>query len=286
MNKNLKKSTLALFLIILSFVANNSLFAREAIKILAIGNSFSVDAVESYLDDIAAADGVEVIIGNMNIGGCSLERHWKNASENTAAYTYKKIKNGKETITENKNLISAIKDENWDYVTFQQVSQNAGLYDTYFPYLKSLIQFVKNNATNPKLKLAFHQTWAYATNSTHTGFVNYNRNQQFMYDAVVKTVKKACKETGIKIIIPSGTAIQNARGTFIGDNLCRDGFHLSLGLGRYTAACVWYEKLIKRSVLGNSFVPEGVTKKEAYTVQLAAHYAVRKPYAIRSIKVD
>lgn len=278
--KNQVHRRLALFLVIIFIVGNANLFAREVIRILAIGNSFSVDAVESYLDDIAAADGVELVIGNMNIGGCSLERHWKNASENLAAYTYKKIVGGKETTSLNKDLISAIKDEKWDYITFQQVSQNAGLYETYFPYLTNLKQFVKNNATNPNLKFAFQQTWAYAANSTHTGFTNYNRDQQKMYNAVVTTVKKACSKGGIKIIIPTGTAIQNARSSVIGDNLCRDGFHLSFGLGRYTAACVWYEKLVKKPVIGNSFVPEGITKEQANIVQMAAHCAIKKPYKV------
>ena len=48
-------------------------------KILAIGNSFSEDAMY-YLKNIADADGVEVKAVNLYIGGCNLERHWKNIS--------------------------------------------------------------------------------------------------------------------------------------------------------------------------------------------------------------
>lgn len=271
---------LALFLIVFCCFSQANLYARQIIKILAIGNSFSVDAVESYLDDIAAADGVDVVIGNMNIGGCSLETHWKNANENLAAYSYKKIVGGKETTTLNKDLASAIKEENWDYITFQQVSHKAGIYDSYFPYLINLKQFVQDNATNPKVKFAFQQTWAYAANSTHSGFANYNKDQIVMYNAVAQTVRKACLKAGIGIIIPTGTAIQNARSSSVGDHFCRDGFHLSLGLGRYTAACVWYEKLLKQKVRGNSFIPKGVTKEQANIAQHAAHFAVFKPYKI------
>src|SRR5690554_4668636 len=61
------------------------------IKILAIGNSFSQDAIETYLHELAEAEGISVIIGNLYIGGASLELHWKNASNNTAAYDYRKI---------------------------------------------------------------------------------------------------------------------------------------------------------------------------------------------------
>ena len=56
MNKRL------LFILFLAFAAL-SVYARNdrsAIKILAIGNSFSVDAVESYLSDLAIAADVPI----------------------------------------------------------------------------------------------------------------------------------------------------------------------------------------------------------------------------------
>ena len=42
-----------------------SAFAQDTLKVLAIGNSFSEDAVEQNLYDIAAAAGKDIIIGNM-----------------------------------------------------------------------------------------------------------------------------------------------------------------------------------------------------------------------------
>ena len=48
---------------------------KDTLRILAIGNSFSWNAVEQNLSAIALADGKCAIIGNMYIGGCSLERH-------------------------------------------------------------------------------------------------------------------------------------------------------------------------------------------------------------------
>ena len=46
----------------------------ETIKILAIGNSFSADAVEQELYGLFEAAGQKVIIGNLYIGGCPLEK--------------------------------------------------------------------------------------------------------------------------------------------------------------------------------------------------------------------
>ena len=43
-----------------------------------------------------------------------------------------------------------------------------------------------------------------------------------MYTDIVNAVKEAAGLVGIKKIIPSGTAIQNARTTFIGDHMNRD----------------------------------------------------------------
>lgn len=257
---------------------------QEVIKILAIGNSFSQDAAESYVDDLAKADGVQLIIANMYIGGCRLETHWINAERDSAAYSYRKIVNGDTTIVAKQKLSTAILDENWDYITFQQASPYSGLIDSYFPYLTNLLSYTKQHATNPDVQFAFHQTWAYAANSKQSAFKNYNNDQLQMYQAIVKTVGAAVKKAGINIVIPSGTAIQNVRTSFVGDSLCRDGYHLSLGLGRFTAACTWYETLLKRKVTKNSFVPYGVTPEEAKVAKNAAHYAVKQPYKVTEMK--
>ncbi|MFT3754194.1 MAG: DUF4886 domain-containing protein [Paludibacter sp.] len=280
-NRDIKQLLLVIFLLI--GTASQLLYSQKTIKILAIGNSFSQDAAESYLDDLAKANGVKLIVANMYIGGCPLDKHWDNASNNKAAYSYRKITNGDTVAIENQTLANAIKDEKWDYITFQQASPLSGISSSFFPYLTQLIQYVKNLSANPKVKFALHQTWAYAANSTHTGFANYNKDQNTMYNAIVNAFKDASTQTGINLIIPSGTAIQNARSSSIGDNLCRDGYHLSLGMGRYTAACTWYEKLTGKKVIGNSFVPRNMSKEEARIAQYAAHYAILKPNAVTSM---
>lgn len=258
-------------------LVSTPLNAQEIIRILAIGNSFSQDAAESYLDDLAKADGVRLIVGNMYIGGCSLETHWNNALGNLAAYSYRKITEGDTVVVASQTLKTAIADEDWDIITFQQVSQNSGQLNTYFPYLTNLLQHVKSLTTNPNVKFAMHQTWAYASNSTHSGFVNYNKDQEQMYRAIVDAVNNAAAQVNIDVIIPAGTAIQNARSSYIGDNFCRDGYHLSYGIGRYIAACAWYEKLLNRSVIGNAYKPVGMSDVEVEIAQRAAHSAVIKP---------
>jgi hypothetical protein len=75
-----------------------------------------------------------------------------------------------------------------------------------------------------------------------------------MYRAIVDVAKQISEVESIDIIIPSGTAIQNGRTSYIGDNFTIDGFHLDYGIGRYTVACVWFEKLFDIDVRNNAYV--------------------------------
>ena len=103
---------------------------------------------------------------------------------------------------------------------------------SYFPELKELMEYVKANATNPNVKYAMQQTWAYAKDSNHPGFFRYGKDQKAMYEDVVFSYDKAAQKQNISIVIPTGTAIQNGRSSSLGDTFCRDGYHLDLKYGR------------------------------------------------------
>lgn len=268
---------------ILLLLAGGAYAQQKTVRILAIGNSFSQDAVEQYLHELAEAEGISTIIGNMYIGGCSLERHVKNARDNAPAYAYRKIgTDGKKREKGKMSLEMALADEDWDYVSLQQASPFSGMYETYEASLPELIEYVKARLPK-KTKLMLHQTWAYASTSNHSGFKNYNHDQLTMYHAIVDAVKKAGKAYKIKIIIPTGTAIQNARTSFIGDHMNRDGYHLDVKVGRYTAACTWFERIFKRNVIGNPYGPESLDEARKAVAQKAAHAAVKHPYKVTDL---
>ncbi|RZK44036.1 MAG: DUF4886 domain-containing protein [Pedobacter sp.] len=257
----------------------------SVVRVLAIGNSFSQDALESYLYGLAKQGGYKIIIGNLYIGGASLELHWKNAQGDLPNYEYIKIDvNGKRERFPKTSISKALGDEKWDFISFQQASPYSGLYETYVAPLPPLFNYVKEKSTNPKAKYVLHQTWAYAKDATHTGFANYGKDQQKMYQAISSTSKKAMKLVPFDLLVPAGTAIQNARTSFIGDKMCRDGYHLDLNIGRYTASCAWYEAIFKESVLGNGFKPEKVTEREAEVGQVAAHKANKKKFKVTELK--
>lgn len=217
-------------------------------KILSIGNSFSQDA-HRWLHKLAKDNGVEFETANLYIGGCSLEMHWKNAEENNAYYSLELNGN---VGTRSVSIEEALNQDRWDVVTLQQVSGLSGNYETYEPYLSSLLSLIR--AVQPDAKIFFHQTWAYEWDSNHADFVRYDNNQSTMFDCIKKASRKAAKSIGAKLI-PTGEVIQKLRETVSefdytngGISLCRDGFHLSLDYGRFVAAAVWLRTLSDKKI--------------------------------------
>ena len=82
----------------------------DTIRILAVGNSFSVDAME-YLFPLCRAGGMRVVLGNLYIGGCSLDTHWKNIQGCLPAYTYFKNTDGEWLSTPDASLRQALAEE-------------------------------------------------------------------------------------------------------------------------------------------------------------------------------
>ena len=281
----------------LLFVALSSM-AQElpVLRVLAIGNSFSEDAVEQNLYELGREAGVNLVIGNAYRGGWSLAAHWHDASTLAADTEYRKVVNGQRANLGKRTLRDIVTDEPWDVITLQQVSQDAGLSDTYEPSLSLLIGYIRALAQVDSVRLGFHQTWAYAQDSEHKGFANYGRSQQRMYADITTAVELAMRyhEGDLAFYIPSGTAIQNARLTslvalpttgkgktaVVNRELTRDGYHLNLRIGRYIAACTWLEAITGISPVGLQYRPKGVTPEQALQAQQAAHAAVLVPMAV------
>ena len=274
------------FVIALALAALSLAAEARTIKVLAIGNSFSDDAVEHYLYDLAREGGDTLVIGDAYRGGQGFESHWRVVEKNKADFEYRKIVGGKKT-NEWRTLEQCIKDEDWDIITFQQVSQDSGDYKTYEPWLTKLIEYVKANATNPKVVYGLHRTWAYARDAGHGGFKKYDRDQMKMFNAIVDATNKArAAHPELKLLIPAGTAIQNGRTSFVGDKFNRDGYHLSYKLGRYTASLTWLEVVTGQSAVGKKFAPDGLDKSQVEVAQKAAHAAVAAPDKVTEISND
>lgn len=250
----------------------------NTLKILAIGNSFSIDGME-YVYQIARNLGVEEIkLGNLYIGGCTLNTHWNNLQTGNPAYIYYTNEDGNWVAHNNYDIIAAIESENWDYITFQQASGFSGVADTY-DVLKNITAQVKQLC--PDAKFGWHMTWAYQGNSTHADFAKYNNDQNTMYQAITDAVQsKILTDEQIDFVIPSGTAIQNARTSYLGDRLTRDGFHLSYDIGRYIAGLTWVQAITGKDISDITFRPAGVSKDVMALAVECVQNAGENPYEV------
>lgn len=255
-----------------------------AISILAVGNSFSVDAMENLYPVLSRLGYNKIRLGNLYIGGCSLETHAENLSGGETprdAYTYYYTEDGTWTTTEKFVADTALVEDNWDFITIQQVSGLSGVPASYDPYLENVVKAVRSYCEFTPL--VWHMTWAYQGNSTHADFAKYGKVQIDMYNAIVNAVKtKIVENPEFEKVIPSGTAIQNLRTSLMGDNLTRDGYHLSNNIGRLAASLTWAEAITGKSIDTLTYVPAGFRWEAEYlpAIKEAVNNAVAKPFEV------
>lgn len=216
--------------------------------ILAIGNSFSQDATR-YLEQIAHAQGEVLNVFNLYIGGCSLERHFRNMKSGERAYTLEF--NGKSTgfsISLKEALLGRSRE--WDVITLQQASHFSGKKEAYDPYTQALVSYIRDLC--PKAKLYIHETWAYEEGTTMLKTHYPDMTSEDMYQNVVRCYHEIEKEAGFDGLIPSGELMHALLENGI-PKIHRDGYHLSYGLGRYAAGLLWFRMLTGKSVSENTY---------------------------------
>lgn len=243
-------------------------------NVLSIGNSFSTDA-HTYLPAMAKAAGKELLLCNLHIGGCSLEKHWENWKEEKEDYFYEVYLPFETEMSrpDGVALHEAVEDEEWDVITLQQCSPLSGVKESYSPYLSELAEYCR--LMQPKAKIMLHQTWAYENGFDSTAFKTYGYSQDKMYAALTEAYAEASLEADIDLIIPSGRAWQTARQTVIGDKLTRDGMHGN-EFGCFLASACFYEMIFGEDIRENPFCPEGVSPEIAELLKVCAHIAVEE----------
>lgn len=203
-------------------------------KILSIGNSFSQDStalLQLLTDKITAR--------NLYIGGCSLDMHAANIENDAAKYELQE--NGEKMQNALIGVKEALISDKWDYITVQQVSGRSGVYESFYPYLGELLDYVRKYSD---AEIVLHETWSYEIGSGHPDFAIYNSDREQMAQAIKETYEKVSAKENLRII-RVGEAVQNLRAKPSFDykngglSLTRDGFHLSLSYGRLLAASVW-----------------------------------------------
>ena len=214
-------------------------------KILCIGNSFSEDATR-YIHQIARADGYNMKVANLYIGGCSFHEHFKNIMTDAPAYDFQINGHSTRIFT---SIKTALLSDQWDYISLQQVSRQSIDFDTYEPFMSTLSEYVKTYA--PKAKQIIHQTWAYRPESTRMTNMGYSCHED-MFKDVEKAYIQAAKVIGTDIVVPSGAVMNQLVKNGL-KNTHRDEIHASSGIGRYALGLTWYKKLTGNSIDSNTF---------------------------------
>ena len=224
-------------------------------NILTVGNSFSEDSGR-YLHRIARADKFSLETVNLYIGGCSLDRHFRNMMGDIKDYVL--TPNGEYSrfyVT----LKEALLNREWDYISIQQASLRSPDYETYQPFLNELVAYFRKMC--PSAKIIIHQTWAYEEGSDMMAKTEFSHHSE-MFAKIEESYNKAFLDAKADLLIPSGKLVSMMYEK--GLKMHRDGFHLSYGLGRYAVGLLWYRLLSGNDVTSNPFADfdEEVTPEE------------------------
>lgn len=218
-------------------------------RILCIGNSFGSDCTR-YLWGVARADGVNIKVVNLYIGGCSLYRHYRNMLSEEPVYNYEI--NGFRT-----DLMVSLKQillmEEWDVIFTQQCSPESGEDGSYLPFDVELAAYVRKCC--PRAKFFVHQTWTFEEGAPRFKLTSYD-NPVDMIEAIRRNYFRMYEETSADGFIPDGEAMYRMwqRKAEIGlEAVHRDGFHADYGVGRYLLALTVWRSITGRSVKENSF---------------------------------
>lgn len=239
-------------------------------KVLSIGNSFSQDA-QRYLHCLAKHNGTAMKTVNLYIPGCHLQTHYINMLDDNAAYDFEF--NGESTGIK-VSIRQALVSDEWDVITLQQASPYSGNYESYTPFIEAVAQYVRKY--RPHAKLMIHQTWAYADGSEPLDkWVEYTTAEE-MFTAISTAYAKAASAINADGVIPCGEAMITAIRMGL-QPAHRDGFHASLGAGRYLLALCWYKTLTGKDISSDSFddFDELVTDEQRAIVIKAVNSVVK-----------
>lgn len=275
----------------------------KTVRVMAIGNSFSRDAM-MHLPALAKAAGVELIADNAIILGGSMEAHVRGleAFEADGPAHVGRPYGGK-------SLQQMLKSQPWDIVTIQQASPLSIKPESFEPFAGRLIEYIRLHA--PQAEIVVHQTWAYRDDHPFWDRDDYDTDR--MYAELRAAYDDLAARYDLRQI-RSGDAMQAVRldpewGRFTPDpdfdpdtaehpalpknekrslhrnfywikdrktdehKLVRDGFHANSN-GHYLLGCVWFEFLFEQSVLDNPLKSPWVDSEDAAILRRVAHEVV------------
>ena len=221
-----------------SMESNKLPLGQGHLRVLAIGNSFSDNSlylIKDVLKGLNVNDTTYSVYGAAHTAA-SLQ-HWVEVAEQ--GEVVKLTRWGGKKIDTVEGTLPEILSQMWDVIILLQYSLLSTDYYTFNPWLNKMEELIKRNCPNPHVALAWQMSWSYK---------DYRLNKYTSYERwllIAKATKEMLTNDGIDILIPVGTAIQNARNTTLNTigQLTNDGWHLNNGVPRYIAACAVVQTL-------------------------------------------
>ena len=248
-------------------------------NILFIGNSFSDDTME-HATSVLQSLGVRTMsLGNLYIGGCSIHRHVDNAANDRAWYEYRTNTGSGWTTTPDTSLRMALTSKEWDAVAIQTGTADGSrnTCEQCYDFLPILLKYIRSLCKNAP-KIVFNMTWVGESWNGHPEVTAHHGDQMAMYREITRIVRDIVAPQ-VDAVSPAGTAIQNARAVGLAP-LNRDGYHLSLGLGRYIAALTFIATATGSDITGCAWHPDGVTAAQAALARQAVQDALQTPFEV------
>ena len=210
------------------------------LRVLAVGNSYTIDGT-TYIQDVMLEMGIsndDFCVYVLTMNGATLGE-WGNVCKNDEVRTISLMAGGWE-MPVTQGTMTELFAQDWDVIVFQQASWMADDYFSYNPALGVLTETARRYCTNERMVFAWHLIHSYANSYEQ----NFPKGEERWKSICLATQCVMAKED-FDLLIPMGTAIQNARGTSLNteNDLTRDGTHLAYGVGRYVAACTWVQAL-------------------------------------------
>lgn len=249
-------------------------------NILCIGNSFSVDSTW-LAPQITVGLGLDIHFGNLFVGGCSINMHLEHLETDASVYRFYESDGGEWNGRDETSIAWAIATRDWDWISIQAGTKDGSRYSKPESYenLPKLISLVKTLA--PRAKIAFNMTWVGDQNKPRSEMPEYRERLDDLYRDIAALTRDLVTPM-VDRVLPTGTAIQNYRIRHDGP-MCRDGYHLSFGLGRYIAALSFLKAIIGCDISAVRWMPEGMTENQRKKAIDAVEKAMIAPFSVESI---
>ena len=275
-----------------------SLNAKE-LKVLMIGNSFSVCVGPDLHQIVRTCSKHRLELTSAYIGGCTFDRHAANLKKAEADPKFKQysVSLWDSAVLKSKSLgklsvNELLKNNSYDIITIQQGSVQSWNYKTYQPHADELIAYIRKY--QPKAEIVVQQTWAYNKKSARI-LPHPRASLKFDSEGMYTRLKAAYAELAQKYdlrVIPTGDAVQNYR-KYVAEKYKPDeipeephiadvvgsphGDYIHLNhAGRYLQSCLWFGFLFGEDIEKITYVSKNIKPDQAEVLRKCASDALKE----------